>query len=129
ERAKLTSEGALAADERREREGDDHQVAADREVLDVLALHGEPLLERQVPAAGDLHRPRQARLDREPEPLRVRVALDEIGLLGSRPDDAHLSAQDVHELRELVEARPAEKPPDARHTWVVLELEYRLLQA
>eukprot|EP01136_Pigoraptor_vietnamica_P003704 Opistho-1_new@33256 len=32
--------------------------------------------------------------------------------LGPRPDPAHLAAQDVHDLRQLVDARPAQEPAE-----------------
>ena len=42
-----------------------------------------------------------------------------------RADEAHLAAQDVDELRQLVEREAAQEPPDARHARVVADLEER----
>jgi hypothetical protein len=45
--------------------------------------------------------------------------LDERGLLGPRADDAHLAANDVEQLRNLVEVRAAQDAPDPGHAIVV----------
>ena len=45
------------------------------------------------------------------------VALDELELLGPRPDEAHVAPEQVPDLRQLVQAEPPEDPPhpgDAR---------------
>ena len=44
-----------------------------------------------------------------------------------RADEAHLAAQDVEHVRELVEREAAQEPPDARHARVVADLEERAL--
>ena len=62
----------------------------------------------------------------EPELVLRRVALDEVELLRPRADDRHVAAQDVDQLRQLVDARPAQHPADARHARVGLELEHRV---
>ena len=46
--------------------------------------------------------------------------LDELRALGSRPDDAHLAAEDVEELRQLVDRRRAQERADARSAVVAL---------
>ena len=56
------------------------------------------------------------------------VALDQLDLLRARPDDRHLAAQHVDQLRQLVEAEPAQEAPDAGHAGVVGELEHRVAQ-
>ena len=43
---------------------------------------------------------------------------DEVWILRSRPDEAHLAAEHVPELRQLVELRPGEESTDAREAWV-----------
>ncbi len=82
----------------------------------------------ELPAPVDLHRAGDSRLDREPEHVRGLVAVDELDLLGARADEAHVAEQHVDELRQLVEARPAQQPADARHARVVVELEHRLAE-
>ncbi len=56
------------------------------------------------------------------------VALDQLDLLRTRADDAHLAAQDVDQLRQLVEAEPAQEAPDPGDARVVGELEHRVAQ-
>src|SRR6266516_5877109 len=107
---------------------EDPQVAKDREVLDVLALHGKSLFERQVATPVHLHRPGQPRLYRKPEPVLGAVLLDELELLRSRPYEAHLASEHVEKLRQLVDARPPEEPPEARHARVLAKLEDWLLE-
>src|ERR1700759_5811786 len=41
------------------------------------------------------------------------------GRVGPRPDDRHVAAQDVEELRELVEARPPQETPQPRDASIV----------
>ena len=55
------SERPAPADDRRDRPEEDLDVLSERVVLDVLALHRHALLEGQLAAAVDLHRPRDAR--------------------------------------------------------------------
>src|SRR6266496_2742530 len=45
---------------------------------------------------------------------------DEAGALGARADDAHLAAQDVDELRDLVQARLAQQAADGGQAAVVV---------
>ena len=59
--------GAPAGHDRAECQREDPEIASEREVLDVLALDGEPLIEVEAAAAEHLHRAGQARLDDEPE--------------------------------------------------------------
>ncbi len=46
---------------------------------------------------------------------------DEVGALGARPDDRHVAAQDVEELRQLVERQAAHDLADARAAVVALD--------
>src|SRR5262249_53318351 len=70
--------GAGPAEQHRDREEEDPQVARQRDVLDVVELDREPLGERQLAAPEDLHRAGHPRLDAEPEPVLGAVALDEL---------------------------------------------------
>jgi hypothetical protein len=45
-----------------------------------------------------------------------------------RADDRHLATDHVEDLRQLVEARLAQEPADARDAWVVRDLEVRRRQ-
>ena len=80
----VRSKSATAGDDDDHRQGEDAQVAAQAQVLDVVTLDREPFLERQLAAPVDLHRPRQPRLHRQPEPVLVLVALDQLDLLRAR---------------------------------------------
>src|SRR5437870_3896444 len=44
---------------------------------------------------------------------------DELRTLGPRAHDRHVPAQDVPELRQLVDPRPAHEAPRSRHAWIV----------
>src|SRR2546423_3302412 len=109
----------------REREQQDAQVATQREILDVFALDGQPLVESQLAPAVNLHGSGQSGANVQPKALVRRVLLDDVDLLGSRPDHAHVTAQDIDELGQLLEARSAQDPADARHTRILAELERR----
>src|SRR5262245_48139341 len=74
----------------------------------------------------DLHRTRQTRLHGEPEAMFRAVALNELELLGPRPNQAHIAPEQVPYLRQLVKAEPPEQPPDAGHARIPPELEHRL---
>src|SRR5205085_4283894 len=45
---------------------------------------------------------------------------DEDGAFGSRPDEAHIAANDVDELRQLVNAQLAYEATDARDARIIL---------
>src|SRR5207245_11805865 len=94
-RAVFELERAFPADERRQRQGEDAEVATDREVLDVVALDGEALLEGQLAAPVDLHRAGQTGLDVEPATLLVRIELHELHLFRPPAREAHLAFQPV----------------------------------
>ena len=57
------------------------------------------------------------------------VALDELDLLRPRADEAHVAAEHVPELRQLVEARAPQEAADARHPRVVASLNIGSLEA
>src|SRR4051794_7185771 len=120
--------GAGAAQDRRDRLGEDPQIAREREVLDVVELDGQALLEIEGAAAEHLHRPRHPRLDGEPETVLGPVALDEPHPLRARPDDAHFAPQHVDELRKLVDREAPQQLAHPRHTRIATELEHRVLE-
>src|SRR5205085_11841808 len=51
--------------------------------------------------------------------------LNELRTLGTRPDQAHLTNQDVPQLRHLVEPDSTEKPADRRHAGILLRCPHR----
>src|SRR5688572_5856347 len=90
-----------------EREPHDLEVEADRPVLDVIQVVFDALLERGVAApAVDLRPAGDAGLDLVAQHVlrdAVLELLDEVGALRPRADDRHVAADDVPELRQLVE--------------------------
>ncbi len=108
-------------------EHDQHGVEQDQEVeAGAVALHrraGVRRLELQPLGVGEHLATDQLRRTGEPggrEPAVVDVAVrlaeavaDVVGE-GTRPDDAHLAAQDVDQLRQLGDAEPLEHPAEGR---------------
>src|SRR5262245_20491239 len=81
-------------------------------MLDVPEVEVDPLVPGERGAAVDLRPARQARLHREAAPLALRVALHLVAECRTRPDYGHLSADDVPQLRQLVDRG---SPEDATH--------------
>ncbi len=104
------------AEQRDERQREDLQVQAERPVRDVVVVPLDALGERGLAAQAVHLRPaRDAGLDA----VAVAVAddvlaeqLDELGALGARADEAHVAAQHVEQLRQLVERGAAQEAPD-----------------
>src|SRR5262245_37808291 len=82
---------------------DEVDVVLERPVIDVLHVEVHPLFEADLVAAADLPDARQAGAHREAAPLPGFV----LGDLGrerrARAHDAHVSAEHVDELRQLVD--------------------------
>src|SRR6185503_2171018 len=115
-----------------ERHRDDPGVEGQRLPLCVAPIQREPLggrSRRELGEAGEAGRERPARRGVIVEPA---VAQRVLARHRSRPDGAEIAAQDVEELRQLVEAGRAQQPSRARHALVAhgAELEdlERLLQ-
>ena len=89
---------------------DDPQVQPQRAALDVLHVQAQPGAPAHGVAAGDLGQPGDARTYVEPAAF-VR-GVPEVVLPQQRPraDDAHVAAQDVDQLRDLVQAQRAQQP-------------------
>ena len=68
----------------------------------------------QLRAAVHLRPAGEPRPDVEPVALVLVVLVDLVAQRRARPDDAHVAAQDVPELRQLVDGRAPEDAPDAR---------------
>ena len=96
----------------------------------VAEVEPHHLVERRPAAPGHLPQPGDARLGVEHAPAVPRlVLLDLVGERRPRSDERHLAAQDVPELRQLVEARLAQEPPDRRDPRVVGHLEHAVVAA
>ena len=105
---------------------DDVHVGHERHVLDVVEV-GLQLSPRFLDAGGvELHHLRpagDARLDHESLGVERNLLLElpHEGLaLGSRPDQAHFSAQDVDQLRQFIDAEPPQPPARASDPGVIL---------
>src|SRR5262249_1392839 len=97
-----------AAEERERGSNEDPQVEARRAVLDVPDVELDPIRPRELGAAVHLRPAGDAGLDVEPVPLMLVVLLDLVAECRPRADHAHLAADDVPELRQLVEREPAQ---------------------
>src|ERR687887_168829 len=95
---------------------EDLQVDPGRAVLDVPDVELDAFVPRQLRAAVYLGPAGEAGLDVEPAALPGRVLLHLVAKRGPRADEAHVAADDVPELRQLVEREAAEeaaRPGDA----------------
>ncbi len=99
---------------------EDLEVDARRAVLDVPDVELDALGPGQLRAAVHLRPPGEPGPDVEPVALVLVVLLDLVAQRRPRADDAHVAAQDVPELRELVDRRPPQDAPDARDPAVAL---------
>src|SRR5207245_3766549 len=103
-----------AAGECARRAEEDQEVGPRGAMLDVPDVELDPLVPRELRAAVDLRPARDAGLHLQPARLPRRVALDLVAQRRPRADQRHLAAQDVPELRQLVEGEPAQHAPDSR---------------
>src|SRR3954451_20600571 len=103
-----------AAEERERRAQEDPQIEQRRSVVDVPDVELDPLGPGQSRSSVDVRPPGHARLPVEPPPLVLRVLLDLVAKRRPWPDHAHVAAEDVPELRQLVERELAQDAADAR---------------
>src|SRR5437588_6332218 len=103
-----------AAEERERRAREDAEVDERRAVLDVPDVELDPFRPWQRGASVHLRPAGDPGLHVEPVPLAVVVLLDLVAERRPRADHAHLAADDVPELRQLVEGQSAEQLADAR---------------
>src|SRR4051812_35901847 len=94
----------------------DLQVEADRPVLDVVEVVLDSLVERRVSAPPvDLRPARESGFDLVAKHVLWNLVFElfhEVGAFGPWTDDRHVAAEDVPELRKLVEIRTAEEPAE-----------------
>jgi hypothetical protein len=89
-------------------------------VLDVPEVQLDALRPRQGGTAVDLGPAGDPGADRQPSQLALGVLRDLVRQRRARPDDRHLPAQDVDEVRQLVERRAAQELADPRDARVAL---------
>src|SRR5688572_26271859 len=108
---------------------EDLEVEADGPVLDVIQVVFDALLERGVAApAVDLRPAGDAGLHLVPEHVlreAVLELLDEIRTFRPRADERHVTAEDVPQLRQLVEVDAAEELPHRRASRVIVARPHR----
>ena len=104
---------------------DDRDVEPDRPVLEIREVQPDQIVEGQAGAAGDLPETRDTGQHQVPLPMPRCEQLVVAERQRAWADEAHLPAQDVEHLRQLVDREPAQHPPDARHAGVVTDLEER----
>ena len=105
---------ARLAHQRRNRAQDQLDVTPEAPVGDVQVVQHQHLRERHLAAAADL--PEAGQAGGEVEPAQAPVVHELVLVRDQRAgaDQAHLTAQDVPELRELVDGVLAQEPADAR---------------
>lgn len=103
-----------------------HEVDPDGPVADVPGVHGDALFVGGVAAAAGLPHAGDAGQYHAVLAEVVAVALDFLRDDRARADEAHVAADDVPELRQLVEAGLAEEGAELGDARVVLELEVLL---
>lgn len=102
-----------------------HEIDPDGPVADVPSIHGDALFVGGVAAAAGLPHAGDAGQNHAVLAEIDAVALDFFGDNRARADEAHVAADDVPELRQLVEAGLAEEGAELCDARVVLELEVR----
>src|SRR5512142_894054 len=125
--AGAVSAGAPPGQDHDRRTAEDPEVQAERPVRDVIQI--EPNHPRAIQITPPSHLPeaRQPRQDRHPAPVTRRVhlpqqrAVAELERAGAH--QAHLTPQDVPQLRQLVQARPPQELSQPRHPGVLAHLE------
>src|SRR5438477_5420121 len=104
---------------------DEIEIVADAPVIDVPHVQVHPFLERDLVPSGNLPDTSQSGANRKPAPLPPLVLRDFLRDGRAGADDAHVAAEHVDELRQLVDAVLAHKPAERRDPWIVLDLEHR----
>ena len=108
------------AEERQRRPQQNRKIDLRRAVLDVPDVELDPIGPWERGAPLHLRPAGEPGSDLEPAALVSVVLLDLVAKRRARPDDAHVAAQDVPELRQLVDRRTPENAADARDARVAL---------
>src|SRR5258708_21588426 len=116
---------APTADDDPDRPQQDLQIQPERNVAHVFAVVLHPLFEADLGTAADLPKAGQPGLDAQADGVARPVLLDLARQRRPWSNQAHLPLEDVDQLRQLVEARPAEERADLADPWIVTHLEDR----
>ena len=105
------------------------EIQLERDILDVVEIVFEPfarnadhILGVEVELVLGLRPAQQARLDIEAPAVEGDLLLeliDEERPLGAGADQAHIAAQEVDALRDLVQVQSAQNLADAGHPWIL----------
>src|SRR4051794_9311646 len=99
---------------------EDLEIDPRRAVLDVPDVELDAFVPRQPRTSVNLSPAGDAGLDVEASPLSRRVLLDLVRERGARADEAHVAADDIPELRDLVERQSPQRTTDPRDAWIAL---------
>src|SRR5208283_216563 len=120
--------GSFRREQHVNRACEDAQVQKQTPVLDVGEIKVHVEFERRTPARGNLPKTGDAGFYVK-APVVLKFVLADLGDgMRPRPNQAHLPAQHIPELREFVEAVAAEDVADASDSGVVVDFEDRALQ-
>ena len=122
--AKISVAAAGEADGR-DRLEDNDKVGEKRPVLDVLRVESDARGVGDVVAAADLPEPRQAGTRTQIKHGGRIIEFEFVFDHRTGADDAHFTANDVEELRQLVEAELTQDCPDNGDTRIILKLACR----
>src|SRR5687767_10615645 len=111
------------AEDGRQRAQQDREVHPYRPVVDVPQIELRALVEVAVEARADLPQSRYTRFDRKASAVPKVIPLDLARRCRAGPDDAHVTAQDVEELGQLVEAEASQPPTRRRDARIADHLE------
>src|SRR5580700_3578639 len=114
---------SIATDDRRQRARDQREIDGGRPVAHVPDVHRHPPAEGDVGAAAHLPEPGEPGLHVHALVIRTGVVLDFLRQRRARADKAHLAAQHVPELRQLVDARPAQERTECMQPGIACDLE------
>src|SRR5262245_56677206 len=101
-------------EERERRSQEDREIHAWGAVVDVPDVELDPVRPRERGAAVDLGPAGEPGPHLEAAALVLVVLLDLVAERRPRADDAHVAANHIPELRQLVDGGPAQEAPDAR---------------
>src|SRR5205814_7391323 len=114
--------GAALGEHRPDGVDQDAHVFGERPVANVEVIQSHALLEGEVAATEDLPIAGDAGCDTEALALPAAALFGLVEQERPGPNQAHLSTEDVEELRELVQAKPPEPAPHAGDARIVLAL-------
>src|SRR5437763_13428837 len=96
------------------------KISSQRPVAHVFELYVSAKRVTHVAASVRLPRPSHPRLERQKHGGPVSIHVDLFLHDRSRTHEGHLALQHVDELRQLIEARLTQEPPNPRKSWIAI---------